>query len=77
MTDHPDHPVRQRPEFVMLRQLSREVPSMAWGVKLHLVKNGRPTIAQRPNFVKWTYGPTAEDALDAALAHLVTLALES
>ena len=59
----------------MLRQLSRHVPSMAWGVKLHMVKNAA-FASPRPNFVKWTYGPTAKDALDAALAHLVTLALE-
>lgn len=73
MIDLLNHPVRKQPQFVMLRQLNRDVPSMEWGVKLHMTVGKSP----RPNFVKWTYGPTAKDALDAALAHLVALALET
>ena len=75
MNDLPDHPVRKQPEFVMLRQLNRDVPALAWGVKLHLVRAPHNSL-NKPNFVRWRYGPTPQAALDAALAHLVANALE-
>ena len=69
MTDCPDHPVRERPEFIMLRRSERNPDR--WGVKLTGPAGG--TYWSRP---VWTYGPTPEAALDAALVYLFTTALQ-
>lgn len=66
-----NHPVCRYGEFVKLQELNRAVTSMSWGVKLQLTRGKSP----RPNFAKWVYAPTAQEALDRALAFLVVKAL--
>jgi len=54
----------------MLRHLERNPDS--WGVKLEMKRTGG-TFWRQP---VWTYGPTPEVALDAALVYLVSLSLQ-
>lgn len=73
MNAYPAHPVRARPEFIMLRHLERK-PNR-FGVKL---RSGNPAMGGtfwQNHAAKWVYGTTAEEALDSALVHLVSQAL--
>ncbi len=75
MTDHPDHAVRKQRQFVMLRRLQLNNSERAWGVKLKLSVSAGGTSWQSHHNIKWCYGPTAEAALDEALAYLVSTEL--
>lgn len=74
MDDYPRHPVRSQHQFDHIQQLKRKGPK-AWGVKLKLGQQSGGTWWQ-VNAVRWVYGATALEALDAALAYLVAEALK-
>lgn len=71
---NPHHPVRSQHQFDHLQRLERKGPK-AWGVKLRLGQQGGGTWWQ-VNAVRWVYGATALEALDAALAYLVAESLK-
>lgn len=71
---NPHHPVRSQLQFDHLQRLERKGPK-AWGVKLRLDRQGGGTWWQ-VSAVRWVYGATALEALDAALAYLVAESLK-
>jgi len=73
MNAKPDHPVRVRPEFIMLRQLARNPDR--FGVKLRGSDITAGGTFWQNHAAKWVYGTTAQEALDSALVHLVSQAL--
>lgn len=64
MNDLPDHPARAQAQFLMLRQ----VEPARWGVKMNMKGTQAGGTWWQSQGIKWVYGPTAKEALDAALA---------